>query len=94
MRLDIDDLLDGLTFPLTTEQLIASVGSRRIEYPTGKEESLASVYRRVEVEEYGSLEEAELALRSALVADAVGRPGYSDRDPPIPGVNRYDHVSC
>lgn len=91
---DLSSLFDHLSFPLTTEQFIAAVGRREIVYPTGKVERVEEVCRRVDVDEYSSRDDAELVIRSALDGDAVGRRGYSDRDPPIPGVDRYEQVSC
>lgn len=86
-------LLEGLSFPITAEDLIAAIGSTRVTYPTGKVETLEQVCRRVEVDSYDSAEDAELAIRSGLDGDAVGRPGYSDRDPPLLGIDDYDQVS-
>ncbi|MFW6448788.1 MAG: hypothetical protein ACOC0X_04525 [Halobacteriota archaeon] len=93
MKADFAALLEGLSFPISAEALIAAIGSTRVSYPTGKVETLEQICRRVDVDRYASAEDAELAIRSGLDADAVGRLGYSDRDPPLPGVDDYDQVS-
>ncbi len=93
MKLRFNELLNELAYPLSSEQLVSAIGSREVEYPTGKVESLETVCRRIEIDEYTSQDEVELILLSALHGDAVGRQGYSDRDPPIPEIDRYDPIS-
>lgn len=79
-----DDLLRDQEFPLTTEELLERCGSHEIELQNGSER-LSDVLARTGDETYETADEACLALYGGLSEDAVGRVGYSDRDPTPPG---------
>lgn len=75
---------DELEYPATTGELIAAHGDRPIELPNGSE-TVGDALDRIGRETYESPEEFRLTLQSALSSKAVGRVGYSDRDPMPPG---------
>lgn len=83
-----------LSFPLPVDDFVAEMGGLTIEYATGTVETVEEVCGRVDVDVYASANDAQLALAAGLDGDAVGRKGYSDRDPPIDGLDEYDPVSC
>lgn len=72
------------SYPLTSEQLIEAVGDDEINHPKGRER-LADVFDRPGAETFDCAEDVRLTLLSALDSGAVGRKGYSDRDPPSSG---------
>lgn len=94
MRPSIDTLLTDFVFPLQAAELVDAVGDDIILYPTGAEETVEDVCTRLDVDEFETRDEASSLLTSVLAADAVGRRRYSDRDPPIQGIDRYDRLSC
>lgn len=75
---------EELEYPATTDELIAAHGDRPIELPNGSE-TVGEALERVSGETYETPEEFRLTLQSALSSKAVGRVGYSDRDPMPPG---------
>lgn len=87
------EVIDAHEYPATTEELIETCGERRLELPNGSE-TVAEVLGRLESETFESPEDARFAVYSAVSDKAVGRVGYSDRDPEPPGsVHRSDQVS-
>ena len=77
-------LLDTQTYPTTTRELLAAHGGRRIDLPNGAE-TLGEVLSRSGDEAFADAEEARLSLYGGLCEDAIGRKGYTDRDPPAFG---------
>ena len=75
---------DDLEYPATTSELIAAYGEQPIELPNGTE-TVGDALDRVSQETYETPEEFRLTLQSALSRKAIGRYGYSDRDPTPPG---------
>ncbi|GGL21747.1 hypothetical protein GCM10009037_01340 [Halarchaeum grantii] len=86
------DLLEDAHYPATTAELREAYGNVRIEHPTG-EESLDEVLARTGEEEFADATEAVHAVIGAVGQDAVGRVGYSDRDPTPMGVDGHEPVS-
>jgi hypothetical protein len=82
MRLltDVTDRTDAHSYPATTEDLIEAYGEMELEYPNGGE-TLGDALSRLDSETFENAEEARMAMYSALGSDAIGRKGYSDRDP-------------
>jgi hypothetical protein len=82
MRLltEATDRVDAHTYPATTEDLIEAYGEMQLEYSNGTE-TLGDALARLESETFQSSEEARMAVYSALGSEAIGRKGYSDRDP-------------
>lgn len=90
----ISDVLATLTYPIRTEEFLSAIGHREIEYPTGKRETIAEIYARTDdADEWLTHDDAALSIECGVAADAVGRQGYSDRDPPIQGVDNYQQAS-
>ncbi|WP_254864302.1 DUF5789 family protein [Halovivax gelatinilyticus] len=75
---------ESLDYPATTAELISSCGEQPIELPNGTE-TVGDVLERVSQETYETPDELALILQSALSRKAIGRFGYSDRDPSPPG---------
>lgn len=78
------EVIDDYEYPATTEELIAEHGERTLELPNGTE-TVEEVLERLESETFESSEDARFAVYSAVSNKAVGRVGYSDRDPTPPG---------
>ena len=86
-------VIDDHEYPATTEEMIEQYGDRTLELPNGSE-TVADVLSRLESETFESPEEARFAVYSAVSDKAVGRVGYSDRDPtPVGSPYSPDAVS-
>ncbi|MFC4553033.1 MULTISPECIES: DUF5789 family protein [Halorussus] len=86
------ELLRDHDYPATTDQLAATYGDYEIELAEGSE-TLADVFERIESETLHGSGEAEEMLYSAVSAKAIGRKGYSDRDPTTLGTMGPEQVS-
>ena len=87
------DAIDDHEFPATTGELIEEYGDRTIELPNGTE-TVGDVLARLESETFENSEDARLSVFTAVSDKAVGRVGYSDRDPtPVGSPYRPDAVS-
>lgn len=83
--LDIDrihELFDDDTLPATTDEILSEFGGVEIDYPGGGSETLESVLNASGKETYRTIDDLQLAVLNGVQRDAVGRPRYSDRDPP------------
>jgi len=83
---------DTHSFPTTSDELIEAYGDQIIELPNGTER-LGDVLARMGPTVYESAADARLAARSAVSNKAIGRVGYSDRDPVAIGEDGPDQVS-
>lgn len=92
MLANATETFDNQTYPLTTEELIEAVGETTLELPNGTE-TLGEALGRLTSETYESPEDARLATYSAVSDKAIGRVGYSDRDPVAMGEDGPDQVS-
>lgn len=82
MRLpELNNLIDEIEFPTTSADIIATYGDRQVSLADG-DETVATVFSRCSPETFATPEDARLTLYSALSDEAIGRKGYSDRDPP------------
>ncbi|MFA9416051.1 DUF2795 domain-containing protein [Natrinema sp. HArc-T2] len=87
------DVIDDHDYPATTEELIDEYGDRTLELPNGSE-TVGDVLARLESETFEHPEDARLAVYSAVSNKAIGRVGYSDRDPtPVGSPYSPDAVS-
>jgi hypothetical protein len=77
-------------YPLTTEELIDLCGESELAIEGS--ESVGDALGRLGEETYDRPEEARFAVFTGVSAAAIGRRGYSDRDPDPPGTDR-DPVS-
>ena len=92
MRLnDIDAVLQGMEFPTTSQAIIDSHGGRELSLANGSE-TVRQVFGRCGAESFTSPEEARLTLYSSVGEGAIGRKGYTDRDPPM-WAGEFEHVS-
>lgn len=88
-----DARLEAHEYPATTEELIEAYGDHRLELQNGSE-TVAEVLGRLESETFESAEEARFTMYSAVSRKAIGRVGYSDRDPtPLGSLYGPDVVS-
>jgi len=78
------EMLSETEYPITTAELIERHGDRRIELDDGAE-TIREILSRLDAETYERPEDAEYAIYSAVGERAIGRKGYSDRDPTPPG---------
>ncbi|MFC6716161.1 DUF2795 domain-containing protein [Natrialbaceae archaeon GCM10025810] len=74
------EFIDDHEYPATTEELIDAYGDRTIDLPNGTE-TVGDVLARLESETFENPEDAHFAVYSAVSNKAIGRVGYSDRDP-------------
>ena len=87
------EVIDDHEYPATTEELIEEYGDRTLELPNGTE-TVGDVLARLESETFETPEDARFAVYSAVSDKAVGRVGYSDRDPnPVGSPYSPDAVS-
>jgi hypothetical protein len=86
------DSFEGHAFPTTTADLIDAHGDVEIELPNGAV-TLGEVLGRLPNETLETAEQARLTTYSALGEAAIGRKGYSDRDPSCLGVAGHERVS-
>ena len=81
MRLrETGDLLAAQSYPMTAEELAAQCGDHELDHPNGTEQ-LRAVIERTGEGRFETVLEAQLAVYGAVSAEAVGRVGYTDRDP-------------
>lgn len=71
-------------YPTTTAHLIEAHGDHRVRFTDG-EERLGAILDRTGEETFARSEDLEAAVLSGLPTEAVGRRGYTDRDPPVAG---------
>lgn len=80
----IDDSIDALDYPLTTAELTEALGDRELRCPLGTE-TVASALEPIDGETFETPEDARFAVLTGVGEAAIGRKGYSDRDPTPPG---------
>ncbi|WP_238478650.1 DUF5789 family protein [Natranaeroarchaeum sulfidigenes] len=72
------ELLTDAEFPMTSDELLDRYGDEEIDLSN---ETLREVLERTGSETYENREDAEFAIYSGVSDRAIGRKGYSDRDP-------------
>lgn len=83
MRLnDLDGVIDDMDYPTTSKEIIDSHGGRELALANGSE-TVQQVFDRCGSESFTSPDEARMTLYSSLSEGAIGRKGYTDRDPPM-----------
>ncbi len=94
MRLlqDVEESFQTHTFPATTEELIEAHGDIEVELPNGSIQ-LNEVLSLFPEEQFDSANDASVLTYGALGEEAIGRKGYSDRDPYCIGEEGHDRVS-
>jgi hypothetical protein len=89
---DVPTLLADQQFPTTATQLSETLGDEEIHHPDGTE-TLADVFERCGPETFDCSEDAVAAVYAGVSAEAVGRVGYSDRDPAPIGTYGPEQIS-
>ncbi len=84
------NLFEDITYPVTTEELIERTGSQKLALQDGSE-SIKQILERSEPESFNSPKDVQLTIYSGLGDQAIGRKGYTDRDPPT--MNEIEPVS-
>jgi len=92
MLTDATEAFETHDYPMTTEELIEADGDITLELPNGTEK-LAEALSRTAPETFETAEEARLTACAGLSGKAIGRKGYSDRDPVCMGEDGPDEVS-
>ncbi|MFC6905493.1 DUF5789 family protein [Halalkalicoccus tibetensis] len=85
-------LFEDQSYPTTARDLIDSHGEETLELAGGSQ----TVGEALEIagdESFESAEEARHAVYAGLGSQAIGRKGYSDRDPDPPGTDGNVPVS-
>ncbi|MUV90805.1 DUF2795 domain-containing protein [Halapricum sp. CBA1109] len=83
---------DTHSYPATTAEMIEDYGEMELNLPNGTE-TMGDALGRLDGETFESAEEARMAAYSAVSSKAIGRKGYSDRDPALPGEEGPDPLS-
>jgi len=85
-------LLEAQTYPMTATDLLDRHGDHEMTLPNG-EETLRAVIERSGEESFESAFDAQQAVWGSVSDKAIGRQGYSDRDPTPMGVDGHEPVS-
>lgn len=75
-------VFERLEYPITTADLVEEIGDEEIDLQIGTE-TVGDVFGRLASETYEDPSEAYTMFLSGLSTKAIGRKGYSDRDPPV-----------
>ncbi|MFB6069204.1 MAG: hypothetical protein ABEJ90_04675 [Halobacterium sp.] len=86
------NVLTDQDYPLTAAELASACGDHELDEADGGED-LRGVIARTGEDRFESATDATLAVFGAVGESAVGRVGYSDRDPTPMGVDGPDQVS-
>lgn len=92
MLTDAADAFENQEYPITAEEFAEENGDITLELPNG-EETLGDAITRSGPETFESAEDARLTAAAGLSSKAIGRKGYSDRDPIAMGEEGPDEVS-
>ncbi|WP_158855515.1 DUF2795 domain-containing protein [Halorhabdus sp. CUG00001] len=92
MYIDIETLMEGVSYPADCEEVIETCGGRTVELQQG-EETVAEALGRCNAGEIQTAQSARETLLASLSEGAIGRKYYSDRDPPVPGTEWREPLS-
>lgn len=87
-----EEAFDAQQYPITSEELIEAEGDLTLELPNGTE-TLADALNRSAPETFETAEDARLTAYACVSGKAIGRKGYSDRDPVCMGEDGPEEVS-
>ena len=82
--MDVNELLtrlETMSYPTTTDRVVEEFDDPTLALVDG-EERLSSVFERTDDKILNCCDDAKLTVLGGLKGEAVGRKGYSDRDPP------------
>lgn len=77
---DLSEELDGHSYPASTDELVDEYGDYEIELPNGSE-TFEQVLGPMADESFDSADSVRQAIFNMVGAEAVGRKGYTDREP-------------
>ncbi|WP_224448146.1 hypothetical protein [Haloprofundus salilacus] len=86
----IFDLLGDQSFPVDTDEICSAYDDVEVTYSGGGSDPLARVLRTSGSQTYQTMDDLRLSILNGVQRNAVGRPRYSDRDPPVVA-DEYDH---
>lgn len=89
---EVTERIDAHSFPATTQELIDAYGTIEIDLPNGSE-TFGDTMGPFESQTFETAEDARLTAYSALGEAAIGRKGYSDRDPTALGEDGHEQMS-
>jgi hypothetical protein len=92
MMTDAEEAFEKHDYPMTTAELIEADGDITLNLPNGTEK-LSEALERTAPETFESAEAACLTAYAGVSSKAIGRKGYSDRDPVCMGEDGPDEVS-
>ena len=92
MMTDAEEAFAQHDYPMTTEELIEADGDITLELPNGTEK-LSEALERTAPETFENAEAARLTAYAGVSGKAIGRKGYSDRDPVCMGEDGPEEVS-
>ena len=84
--------IDACEYPASAETVIETVGDATLSLPHGSE-PVAEALERAGDTTFDSAEDVHLAIYCGVSSKAIGRRGYSDRDPGTVGCDGPDPVS-
>lgn len=91
MRLiEFESEMDRLSYPATTGDVVDEFGGDEIDFQDGVAR-VDQVLGEGDAETFASPDELRMTLYGSLPEAAIGRKGYTDRDPP--SIGEFDHVS-
>lgn len=76
--------LEEHEYPATSDELVEVYGESVLIFQNG-EQTLREVFEATATETFNSPGDARQAIFNGVNEQAIGRKGYSDRDPPAPG---------
>ena len=85
----LDDELDAMSYPVTTEELLDEHGDETLEFQEG-EATLSELLEPMGDQTYESKNGVQQAVLNMVGDEAIGRKNYSDRTPPATGEDRQD----
>ncbi|MEM4780647.1 MAG: DUF2795 domain-containing protein [Halalkalicoccus sp.] len=85
-------LFEEESYPATTGDLIERYGEKKIRLAGGSQ-TVGDALGVAGEETFESAEEARYAVYAGLGSEAIGRKGYTDRDPEPPGTDGHVPVS-
>ena len=89
---EVPALLSDQEFPTTSTLLAKTLHDQEVRLADGTE-TLGEVFARCGAEAFSCPDEAVAAVYAGVSAKAVGRVGYSDRDPTPMGTHGPEQVS-
>jgi hypothetical protein len=76
--------LEEHEYPATNDELVEVYGESVLIFQNG-EQTLQEVFASMDTESFNSPDDARHAIFNCVDEQAIGRKGYSDRDPPALG---------